>query len=146
MPEHGPREVPCVGAIVRDDQGRLLLVRRGNAPSAGLWSLPGGRVEPGESEVEAVVREVAEETGLVVEPERVVGIVRRPGRDGSTYVISDYACTVRGGTLAAADDAVDATWASLDDLDALALVPQLRDVLEEWGELPDAVTSDGRTT
>jgi 8-oxo-dGTP diphosphatase len=52
-------EVPCVGAVVHDGQGRLLLVRRGHAPSAGLWSVPGGRVEAGESEVEAVVRELA---------------------------------------------------------------------------------------
>lgn len=146
MREDGGREVPCVGAIVHDDAGRLLLVRRRNPPSAGLWSLPGGRVEPGEGDADAVVRELAEETGLDVEPQALVGVVRRPAPDGSTYVIRDYACAVRGGTLVAADDALDVTWASRADLDALALVPLLRDVLQEWGELPDAVRPDAPTT
>ena len=139
MQEDGRREVPCVGAIVHDPAGRLLLVRRRNPPSAGLWSLPGGRVEPGERDVDAVVRELAEETGLDVEPHALVGVVRRPAPDGSTYVIRDYACSVRGGTLAAADDALDVTWASGADLDGLALVPLLREALQEWGEMPGAV-------
>ena len=60
--------MPCVGAVVVDAAGRLLLIRRGHAPSAGLWSVPGGRVEAGESLTEAVVREVREETGLTIEP------------------------------------------------------------------------------
>ena len=129
-----------MGALVRDDAGQLLLVRRRNSPSAGLWSLPGGRVEPGEPDVGAVVREVAEETGLDVEPQRLAGVVRRPAPDGSTYVIRDYTCALRGGTLAAADDALDVRWVSAGDLEHLPLVPLLRDVLEEWGELPAAVT------
>src|SRR5436190_190421 len=54
--------VECAGAVVRDDHGRLLLVRRGRPPSAGLWSLPGGRIEPGESAAAAAAREVWEET------------------------------------------------------------------------------------
>ena len=57
--------VPCVGALAYDAEGRLLLIRRRNEPGRGLWSVPGGRVEPGESDAEAVVREMAEETGLV---------------------------------------------------------------------------------
>lgn len=129
-----------MGAIVHDNAGRLLLVRRRNPPSAGLWSLPGGRVEPGERDAEAVVREVAEETALDVEPHALAGVVRRPAPDGSTYVIRDYVCTLRGGTLAAADDALEATWASLADLDGLALVPLLREVLQDWRMLPVAVT------
>ena len=66
----------CVGAIVHDRVGRLLLIQRGREPGRGLWSLPGGRVEPGESEHEAIEREMAEETGLRVRVVRLVGRVQ----------------------------------------------------------------------
>jgi 8-oxo-dGTP diphosphatase len=52
--------IPCVGAIIKDQSGRLLLIRRRNEPGAGLWSVPGGRIEPGETDQQAVVREVLE--------------------------------------------------------------------------------------
>ena len=74
-------EIAAVGAIaVRD--GALLLIRRGHAPSRGRWSLPGGRVEPGETPQQALVREMAEETGLTVEVGELVGevVTARPGR------------------------------------------------------------------
>src|SRR5580704_10554978 len=97
--ERGPaRRIPCAGAIIRDGDGRLLLIQRRNDPGAGLWSLPGGRIEPGESDEQAVVREVAEETGLVVICGRLIGAVERPGRPGSVYEIRDYAALVAGGT------------------------------------------------
>src|SRR4051794_11048996 len=105
--------VRCVGAIVHDAEGRLLVIRRGRPPSEGLWSLPGGRVEPGESDAEAVVRELAEETGLRVEPGSLIGRVERPGPGGATYDIRDYAAIVTGGTLVPGDDASDARWTSL---------------------------------
>ena len=76
----GLRRVPCAGAIIRDEAERLLLIQRRNEPGAGLWSLPGGRVEAGETDQRAVVREVAEETGLVVTCGRLVGSVERLGR------------------------------------------------------------------
>src|SRR3984893_18474961 len=60
----GPGSViPCVGAVIKDDQGRRLLIKRGHEPGAGLWSLPGGRIEPGETDAEGLVREMREETG-----------------------------------------------------------------------------------
>jgi ADP-ribose pyrophosphatase YjhB (NUDIX family) len=105
MPEQDASTVACVGAIIRDDSGRVLLVRRANEPGRGLWSLPGGRVEPDETEKAAVAREVLEETGLVVSVEALAGRVTI-GR----YDIADYACTVTGGTLAAATDADDVAW------------------------------------
>ena len=74
------RRVPCVGALVHDDEGRLLLVRRRNEPGAGRWSVPGGRVEPGETDADAVRREVLEETGLHVTVGLRVGTVERPVR------------------------------------------------------------------
>ena len=68
--------IPCVGAVVTDGRGWLLLIKRGHEPGAGLWSLPGGRIEPGETDAEALVREMREETGLTVEPGRLIGQVR----------------------------------------------------------------------
>ena len=104
MPE--PR-IPCVGAIITVG-GRILLIRRGHEPEAGRWSLPGGRIEAGESDEQALVREVREETGLEVAPGPLIGAVDRPRPGGGVLVIRDYAATVTGGTLAAGDDADDA--------------------------------------
>jgi 8-oxo-dGTP diphosphatase len=123
--------VPCVGAITFDAAGRLLLVQRANEPGRGLWSLPGGRVEPGEDDATALVREMAEETGLVVRPGPLVGRVRR-GR----YVIADYRCRVTGGTLVAGDDALDARWCDAAAMDRLPLVPELEETLRGWDALP----------
>ncbi|SFQ18497.1 ADP-ribose pyrophosphatase YjhB, NUDIX family [Amycolatopsis arida] len=121
--------------MVHDAAGRLLLVRRRRAPGRGRWSLPGGRVEPGESDAVAVVREVREETGLLTEPDALVGtVVRGP------YEIHDYACVVLGGHLVAGDDADAARWvdlATFTDLDAAdALAPELAETLRTWNTLP----------
>lgn len=128
--------VPCVGAVVHDDEHRLLMIRRANPPGAGRWSLPGGRVEPGETDAAAVVREVAEETGLQVVVGARVGTAVIPGRDGITYDIRDYACAVTGGRLRAGDDASDARWVHRAELLVLDTVPGLVDTLERWGVLP----------
>lgn len=109
----------------------MLVVRRGTEPGRGLWSVPGGRVEPGESDREAVVRELAEETGLVVEAGDLVGtVVRGP------FQIADYACTVVGGTLRAGDDAADVRWVDAAAFAALPLVEGLAETLDGWGVLP----------
>ena len=102
--------IPCVGAIATDGQGRLLMIKRGHEPGTGLWSIPGGRIEPGETDAEALVREMIEETGLTVEVGRLIGRVRRPGLNGAVIDIRDYAATVTGGTLRPGDDAADARW------------------------------------
>jgi ADP-ribose pyrophosphatase YjhB (NUDIX family) len=127
--------IACVGAVVKDSDGRLLLIKRGHEPGAGLWSLPGGRVEPGETDAEALVREMREETGLTVRPGPLIGRVRRPGLGGSVLDIRDYAATVIGGTLTAGDDAADARWAHADDLNALPLTAGLAEILTAWGVL-----------
>jgi mutator protein MutT len=124
--------IPCVGAILTAG-GQILLIRRGHDPEAGRWSLPGGRIEPGETDQEALVREVREETGLEVTPGPLVGAVDRPAPGGRVLVIRDYAATVTGGTLAAGDDADDARWVSMRDLDSLPLTTGLRQALNEWG-------------
>jgi 8-oxo-dGTP diphosphatase len=127
----GEDHVACVGALTYDDSGRLLLVQRANDPGRGLWSLPGGRVEPGEDDAAALVREMAEETGLVVQPGDLVGRVRR-----ANFEIADYRCDVVGGTLVAGDDALDARWCDAATLLELPLVPQLFETLREWDALP----------
>src|SRR5262249_61453174 len=99
----GPR-IPCVGATITAG-GRILLIRRGHEPEAGRWSLPGGRIEAGETDEQALVREVREETGLDVVPGPLIGAVDRPRPGGQVLVIRDYAATVAGGALAAGDDA-----------------------------------------
>lgn len=120
--------VPCVGAVIADAEGRLVLVRRANPPHAGLWSLPGGRVEPGETREQAVVREVAEETGLRVHVERRVGRVSI-----GDYDVVDFACRIVGGSLVAGSDAADAAVADPRTLDC---TPGLVDILTGWGVLP----------
>jgi ADP-ribose pyrophosphatase YjhB (NUDIX family) len=127
--------VPCVGAIVRDQAGRLLLIQRGHEPETGRWSLPGGRIEPGESDPQAVVRETREETGLQVTCGALVGSVERPGLRGAVLDIRDYSATVTGGTLTAGDDAADARWVSPADLAGLPLTSGLAETLTAWGVL-----------
>jgi ADP-ribose pyrophosphatase YjhB (NUDIX family) len=129
--------VRCVGAVVHDAAGRLLLVRRANDPGRGQWSLPGGRVEPGESDASAVARELREETGLEVRVGSLIGSVQR-----GSYLIFDYAAEVIGGELAAGDDASDAAWVTRAEFTRLEtegrMVAQLSDTLTGWAALPRA--------
>lgn len=119
-----------------DPDGRLLLVRRANAPGRGRWSVPGGRVEPGEDERAAVARELREETGITVRPGPLVGVVHR-----GPYRIADYRCTLdpAGGgspTPVPGDDADDARFVDLAGYADLPVVEGLTDVLRGWGCLP----------
>jgi 8-oxo-dGTP diphosphatase len=134
------QRIPCVGAVIKDDSGRLLLIKRGHEPGAGLWSIPGGRIEPGESDADALVREVFEETGLAVAVGALLGVVQRPGLAGAVVDISDYLAVVTGGKLAAGDDAADARWVTPEQLarqDAMGeLTSGLTEALASWGVLP----------
>jgi ADP-ribose pyrophosphatase YjhB (NUDIX family) len=134
------QRIPCVGAVIKDEAGRLLLIRRGREPAAGLWSIPGGRIEPGESDASALVREVLEETGLTVVPGQLLGVVERPGLAGAVFDIRDYLAVVTGGELAAGDDADDARWSAPAELTRLeargALTSGLTEALASWGVLP----------
>ncbi|WP_433350533.1 NUDIX hydrolase [Microtetraspora malaysiensis] len=121
-----------MGAIVRDPVGRLLLVRRGHPPGEGLWSLPGGRVEPGESDAEAVRRELREETGLDGAVGLLAGTVLRAGPAGVTYEIHDYLVTAADGHLTPGDDAADARWYAPAELVRLPLTDGLVDALVSW--------------
>lgn len=140
-----PRPLLAVGAIVAVD-GHLLLVTRENQPAKGRWTVPGGRVEPGESMTDAVVREVAEETGLTVQCGPLVGWVERIG-PGFHFVIFDFLAsptdTPAGGgsalpELTAGDDAGQARWVPFADLPSMDLVGGLLDFLREHGVVDQA--------
>ena len=135
-------EAPIVGVgAVIIEQNRVLLVQRGREPLKGKWSLPGGMLELGESLAEGVVREVREETGLIVEVLELVELLDRVHResipDGERvryhYVIADYLCRVVGGTLQASSDADAVRWierAEWNSHSALALDPITIRVIE----------------
>jgi acetyl-CoA carboxylase carboxyl transferase subunit beta len=114
----------CAGAVIRDRDDRLLMVRRGEAPARGTWSLPGGRVEIGETLGEAAAREVLEETGLVVVVGELIATVEVMG-----YTVHDFAATAVGGELRAGDDASEARWCTPDEVTAMTLSPGLLDEL-----------------
>jgi ADP-ribose pyrophosphatase YjhB (NUDIX family) len=129
-------DIACVGAIVRDELGRILVIRRGNPPGEHLWSIPGGRVEVGESDRDAVRREVGEETGLRVIVDGVAGEVMLAAPDiADRYLVRDYFAHLEGAEAAepvAGDDASDARWATRTELLALDLTPNLAETLALW--------------
>ena len=131
----GLRAEVAVGAIVVTDD-ELLLIRRGHGPGAGEWSVPGGRVEGGEMLAEAVVREVAEETGLEAICGSLVGVAERI-HDDRHFVILDFHVTVlERQEPTAGDDAVEARWVPLADVAELRLVDGLAEFLHEHGIIP----------
>ncbi len=134
-----------VGAVVVHE-GRVLLVRRGNEPLKGHWTLPGGLLELGESVVEGVARETREETGLIVEPIELVELIDRIHRDSGRvryhYVIADYLCRVTGGQLRAASDADQVRWvvrAEWNSHSVLALDPITARVIEKGWQRSQAL-------
>jgi ADP-ribose pyrophosphatase YjhB (NUDIX family) len=128
----------AVGAVVRRGD-EILLVLRGRGPGVGQWSLPGGRVEFGETLVAAVAREVAEETGLDVEVGPFVGWVERMGTEPFAYhyVILDFAATPRQpqAPVFPGDDADAAAWFACSELPELGLVAGLYEFLTDSGSL-----------
>ncbi len=134
-----PVPVVAVGAVAVVD-GSLLLVRRANPPEPGRWTVPGGRLEAGESVPEAVVREVMEETGLRVRCGELVGWAERRG-PGQHFVVLDFAVALEGAALpslpspVAGGDAADAAWVALGAVAAHDLVSGLEDFLRRHGVL-----------
>ena len=130
-----------MGAVVIDGT-KVLLVRRGNEPLKGEWSLPGGAVELGETLQQGVVREVLEETGLVVVPAGIVEVLDRITRDevlhdGSSgrvryhYVLVDFVCHVTGGALREGSDADEVRWVARQELGEYHLAPITMRVIEK---------------
>lgn len=125
-----------VGGIALEG-GRLLLVKRSRPPYAGMWSLPGGKLDRGETLESALKREMKEETGLRIQVGGYAGLLESifPDNSKSHYVILDYFVQVLGGTLEAADDAADAQWVDLEDIRSLPTTPMLVESLERFGIL-----------
>lgn len=118
--EYPSRPIIGVGAVILENDA-VLLVRRGNEPLKGIWSIPGGALELGESLIDGVRREVREEAGLEVEVGEIVEVFQRITRDAGGgiryhYVLVDYVCRLAGGMLAAADDAAEVRWFTSSEL------------------------------
>ncbi|MEV1128696.1 NUDIX domain-containing protein [Agromyces sp. NPDC049794] len=122
----------AVSTMVADAAGRLLLVQRSKPPEAGRWSLPGGRVEPGERLEDAAAREVLEETGLRVRIVSEAGMIERSTPDGGVFEIHSFAAQYLGGEPVAADDAGGVRWATPDELSTLELTRGLQELLARW--------------
>lgn len=118
--------------MVADAAGRLLLVQRSNPPEAGRWTLPGGRVEPGESLEDAAAREVLEETGLRVRIVSQAGMIERSTPDGGVFEIHSFVAQYLGGEPVAADDAGGVRWATPEELSTLELTRGLQELLAQW--------------
>ena len=114
-------------------EGRVVLIRRGKEPLRGRWVIPGGTVELGETLQDALVREMQEETGILVRPREVVLVFDRIQRDGPSveyhYVIIDYACDYLSGELRAGSDADEVALVAPEDLARYDLPPQALDLV-----------------
>ena len=125
-----------VGAVVIDGT-KVLLVRRGNEPLKGEWSLPGGALEVGETLQQGIVREVLEETGLRVAPVSVIEILDRIVKDEETdrvryhYVLIDFLCRVMGGSPLVGSDADEVRWVERSQLDDHKVAPITVRVIEK---------------
>jgi 8-oxo-dGTP diphosphatase len=134
--EYPEAPIVGVGAVVIDGT-KVLLVRRGNEPLKGEWSLPGGALEVGESLQQGVVREVLEETGVTVAPAGVVEILDRIVRDGESgrvryhYVLIDFVCRVIGGSPLVGSDADEVQWVDRGVLDEYRVAPVTVQVIEK---------------
>ena len=134
--EYPDRPYLGVGAVVLDDQRRVLLVLRGGIPMQGEWSLPGGVLETGETMIEGMKREIFEETGLRVEPVKFAGVYDRILRDAQGraqyhYVLVDHVCKVVGGELRAGDDVREVRWVRESELESYKLAEMTERVIQE---------------
>lgn len=122
-----PRPTPCAGVVCLKGD-RVLLIQRGTPPRQGQWSIPGGRVEPGEAVTAAALRELREETGVEAELLGLVAVIDyiTPERH---YVLIDYAARWVSGEPAAGDDAADAKFVSLADIESLGMWAQTVSVI-----------------
>jgi mutator protein MutT len=124
--------VVAVGAVVVVDD-RLLLIRRGRGPAAGEWSVPGGRVEGGETLAEAVVRELAEETGVEAVCGPLVGWVERISDEHHFVILDFWATLLDDRPPVAGDDAAEVEWVPLSDVAERRLVDGLAEFLHHHG-------------
>jgi ADP-ribose pyrophosphatase YjhB (NUDIX family) len=148
--EYPERPMIGVGGVIVDD-GQVLLVRRGQPPLAGEWSIPGGLLEVGETLEEGLRREMREETGLEVTPAGLLEVLDRilrdeHGRARYHYVLIDYLCRIAPGArerVRAASDAADCRWFSPDDLPGCNLHPDTLRVVRGALDRAGAKAADG---
>ena len=125
----------AVGAVLFDND-RVLLVKRSNDPAKGMWAVPGGKIQPGETMQQALVREIKEETGLDIEVGDIVfvfDVIKRNEKNEITfhYVIIDFRCDLISGELKAGDDAQEARWISRKELNQLIVNEKTLAMLKE---------------
>ena len=133
-----PLPIPSigVGGVLLNNRQEVLLIKRNQAPAQGLWSIPGGRLETGESMVDACRREFKEETNLGVEVNHIVAVVERK-LEGFHYVIIDFSVQLTDeadSTPIANSDVSEAEWISLDDLGQYDLVVGLAEIIKRTHE------------
>jgi 8-oxo-dGTP diphosphatase len=119
-----------VGAVIVH-KAKIVLIKRGNEPSRGKWTIPGGLVELAESPEQAVMREAKEETGLDVENPDLIDVVSNvdvdeKGKVKYHYVIIDYLVHVKGGTIKAGSDAAKLLWVPFDEVEGYDLTASFR--------------------
>jgi 8-oxo-dGTP diphosphatase len=122
--------VAGVGAVIVHE-GKIVLVKRGNEPSRGKWTIPGGLVELAESPEQSVIREAKEETDLDVENPSLIDVVSNvdldeKGRVKYHYIIIDYLVHVKGGIIKAGSDAVELRWVPFDEVESYDLTTSFR--------------------
>jgi 8-oxo-dGTP diphosphatase len=142
MSRHPPAEgiVLGVGAVIWNERNEVLLVRRANPPRRNEWSLPGGKVEYGETLRAALIREVQEETGLAIE---IVGLIdvaelvldAAAGAAGKHYVLVDFCARALPGHAAAASDAAEVRWFTLAEIEPMPLCSETRRIIREGATL-----------
>jgi ADP-ribose pyrophosphatase YjhB (NUDIX family) len=138
--QYPPAPIVGVGIITVNDEKKVLLVKRGNEPRKGLWSVPGGMVELGERVREAGIREVKEECNIDVEPEEVISVVDIILKDQNNgvkyhYVLIEYLAKYLGGEVQAQSDVLEAGWFARTELDDLDLPEVTRKVIEKAYDL-----------
>jgi 8-oxo-dGTP diphosphatase len=136
--EYPDRPFVGVGAIIIE-QERVVLIKRGQPPAMGEWSIPGGTLEAGETLREGVVREAREETGLIVEPGELLGVFDRVLRDEQErtryhYVLIDFLCRRTGGELRASGDAAEASWFGREEISSIPLAEDTAEVIRRGFE------------
>lgn len=142
MPKEYPdRPLLGVGSVIVSD-GKVVLIRRGSDPDYGLWSIPGGLVEEGESLREAVARETLEETGIVVEVKEPLEILDRivydeEGQVKYHFVIIDYRADPIEGVLKESSDAIEARYVKLEDLKNYEITETVKNLLRSVGLMRD---------